>query len=956
MRLLIRKPRVTTYMVLTAFIAVTLASCTSNKDPYQLPSITLPKTMGTKNATNNNTAATAPTTSNTNTPAPTQPPLSTTLSHWWQYSSNSELNDLIDRALANNRDLRIATWQIAQAQAKTKRAIGSKMPTITMPFSAGYQGPYTGVGRNTSGTDPVGYNLFQLSMQATWRADIWGELDALQQSTELQLWRSTFQRDDIQRLMVSQLATDYIEYLTLNDRLRVAKETEATLKDTIRSVTIRLEKGDATITELEQQRTAMYSISATIPSIQQQRQAVSNKITESVGALPGTLKLSDAGIESFDLTTEIPSVPSELLLRRPDVRAIEARLLAANADIEVARARLLPPIDLSAQVGYGSQYMANMFQPSNLFWNLLGNITATLFDGGQKNADVELAQAVHEEMIETYLKVIYNAIKEIDTAMSSVNQTDKTLEHQRFAAESSRMAWQYSKEAYMAGAVDFLTLLDTQRTYYKNLDELYRVQMDKYKSMVSFYSALGGGLADQTPLTRQQSKTIRQDIVSPKNLISLEKAVPTIEAGGEHWYVELTGIYSRTSMMSAVRDFNKRRPEDAKKYTILPYLQGKVEDKAGERASWYRLFVNQFANETEAKQYCDKLSLQQRCSAISASVLASRNDSSTLASSNNHQPKTNVATAESGTAPAAHIDGSTDSVVDKKPALTSAETTTPRLSATTDIKPTESTGTESVKADVTKRDSVQTTSAAPVTDNAPIVGYTIQLGSFQQQDEFEKSLGFWQNKGYQVYGKQSASASANKTWQVIRMDQVWSTRAEAQKLATSITQKDGIPVIVLPVREDTPSASVNTASAPATQSIKSAADIPAIPDLFVPSILQKKAPKPFSEIPILPSTTAPVAKTVETTATIIATAPNTNATYAVIVTTVATENKANQWLGLLQKQGIDARIITPSASQKSFTIQLNQEWIREADAIKMADKISQSYAITPQVVMQQLYY
>jgi cell division septation protein DedD len=186
------------------------------------------------------------------------------------------------------------------------------------------------------------------------------------------------------------------------------------------------------------------------------------------------------------------------------------------------------------------------------------------------------------------------------------------------------------------------------------------------------------------------------------------------------------------------------------------------------------------------------------------------------------------------------------------------------------------------------------------------------------------------------------------------MDQVWPNRAEAQKVAANITQKDGIPVIVLPVREDTPATSNAPTPAVAPTTAKTV-DVPSIPDLFVPSILQKKAPKAFTEIPTISSNASP-APIVQTAKSNIL-AANTLSTYAVVVTTVASETKAQQWVQLLQKQGIDARIISSANNQTAaYTVQLNQEWIRESDATKMADKISQSYAITPQVVMQNVRY
>jgi NodT family efflux transporter outer membrane factor (OMF) lipoprotein len=548
------------------------------------------------------------------------PPLPLMLGHWWQFSNNAELTELMDRGLAHNRELRSASLRVLQSQSRYQRATANESPVITAPLSTGWQAPYEGIGRVPAGGNVKSYSLNQLSLQMTWKPDIWGELDAMQTSAQQQLLRTVFQRDDIQRLFVSQLASEYIEYLTLNDRVRVARETEHSLQTAFASVQARFTRGDATVTELEQQRTVVYSISATIPTLEQQRQASVYRIAELVGAQPDTLTLSAQGIDNFQLSTEIPEIPSKTLLARPDVRAVEAQLISANADIDAARARLLPALNLSAQVGYGSQYFSRLLDPSSLFWNSLASVTTSIFDAGQKASDVELSQAIKEEMIETYLKVIFNAVKELDTAVSGVVQTNKTLDYQEKATESARKAYFYSQDAYRAGAVDFLTLLDTQRVYNKNLDDRYRFLMEKYKAMVALYASLGGGLTDQQPLLVKQFGVL-QSISRPNNLIEPALAQRIIAKEENVWYAELMGTYSENSMEAAIRDFNRTYPAGSKKRHFLPILQGRVQDPSGDYRAWYRLFVRPFESELQAQRFCQDVSKTLRCQALSAKTL-----------------------------------------------------------------------------------------------------------------------------------------------------------------------------------------------------------------------------------------------------------------------------------------------------------------------------------------------
>ena len=309
------------------------------------------------------------------------------------------------------------------------------------------------------------------------------------------MWRATFQRDDVQRNVVASVAVAYVEYLSLNDRLRVARETEKALSEMLAAVDARLEKGDATVTEKEQQKAAVYSVRATIPVLAQQREVVLNRLTSLAGATPGVLKLSDGGLDSVNFPAVLPGVPSALLLRRPDVRVVESRLLSADADIDVARARVLPPLDLTAQVGYGSAYLSQMFQPHALFWNAIANLSISIFDNGKRSKEVDFAQAVHEELVETYVRVVYDAVREVDDSLSAIRLMGSRLDAQRVATDSARRAWDFSQESYMAGAVDYLVVLDTERTYHRNLDEWYNARMERYRGLVGLFSALGGGVS-----------------------------------------------------------------------------------------------------------------------------------------------------------------------------------------------------------------------------------------------------------------------------------------------------------------------------------------------------------------------------------------------------------------------------------------------------------------------------
>lgn len=599
-------------------------------------------------------------------------PLSTILPEWWRMLGSEELNHLIDRGLANNHDLRIAALRVVQLNARKGIAGAAKLPTITLPVQSDTYYPEWGIGNpNNAGRARTTH---QISLRADWRPDLWGENAALYESAEFQLMRATYQRDDMQRLVVARLVADYLEYLSLNDRLRVNQETEKTLKEMIASVKVRMDIGDATITDLEQQRSAVYAVRATIPVLEQQRVVVQNRIASTVGTVPEELSLSDFGMDTIASPALLPGVPSTLLLRRPDVRAVEARLLAAEADIDVARARLLPPLDLTAQAGFGSRYLSTLFSSPQLLWNTVANLSITLFDSGKRDKEVEFAKAIHEEMVETYIRVIYDAVREVDDSLGAYRNMGQQVEEQEVATKSAFLAWNYSQEAYVAGAVDYLVMLDAERSYQRNLDDLYRYRLESWRGLVSLYSALGGGvhMGGELPGKGYRPAAMPKEVeygvavdhatsaghaggfsANAPVSVDMNNTAPsigqvegidwdgqTLHAGEESWLVELFGTFDRGAIFSAWRDMRARFPALVEGHQLLPRRQNGVEVNELERQSWYRIFISAFPARQAADDVCASLRAgMQHCGVVSSSSLRGNDPFNAARTLNNSKVK-----------------------------------------------------------------------------------------------------------------------------------------------------------------------------------------------------------------------------------------------------------------------------------------------------------------------------
>jgi NodT family efflux transporter outer membrane factor (OMF) lipoprotein len=644
-----------------------LSACAVKRQEYHVPQVDLPKKFlkaqiltGTGGAPLDIKSPPLPATN-----------LTDILGEWWLLLGSPELNALMDRALANNPDIRIATLRLAQLQARMDITRAGALPEINAPMQFRSEAPTGGIGSTAAGSSPASQRTFQASLRADWRPDLWGEFAAQLDASKLLLWRATFQRDDVQRTVAANVISAYFEFLSLNDRLRIARDTDVAVSEMLSAVAARLEVGDATIIEYEQQKAAVYQVRATVPVLQQQRELVFNRLSSLVGTIPSSFQLSDKGLNSIRFPEVLPGVPSALLLRRPDIRAVEAQLLAADADIDTARARVLPALDLTSSVGFGSRALSELLSPQNLAWNFIANLSANLFDGGKRSKEIEFARAVHEELVETYVRVIHDAVRGVDDSLTSIKMMENRLRLQRISVDAAYRAWTYSQEAYRAGAVDYLVVLDSERTYTRNLDDWVGARLQRLQGLTSLFSALGGGVGPgiaspgdgQRPLalkldtdygaltqTQQVSPEPAQQVVStdPIESNATETVIDASPAGlsetgqialamspsltlrepvtgidwtetrwlepGTHWLVEISGLYERASVAPAWRDLRERFPEQFKNRVMTPHRQGLVSYALNERASWYRLYIADLEQVDAAHQLCaDLRSAQQRC-------------------------------------------------------------------------------------------------------------------------------------------------------------------------------------------------------------------------------------------------------------------------------------------------------------------------------------------------------
>lgn len=537
---------------------------------------------------------------------------------WWTQYGSQELDRLVDRALANNADLRVATLQMAQAQIRAEQARAGKLPSVSAPLRAAGQ---------VQGTTTDSQQYSQAAITGAFRLDVWGEQRALVDSADMQLVRAIHERENTQRNVIGSLVSAYIAYLSMSDSILVARENEAVAQEVLRSVEKRLELGDATQDDVEQQRAMVFSQQVLIPSLENQQDDLRSTISRLVGGLPGNLALSEKGLDALQLPSVQTGLPSALLLGRPDIRMMEARMRAANANIEVARARLLPPIDLTAQAGYTGASLASLFQPQNLLVTTAAALAVSIFDGGQRKGEKAFAQSYYEEMVETYGKTMLQAVRDVESALAGLRAASRRLDAQKAVTRSALNIFKLSSAAFAVGAVDQVTLLEHRKNYQRSADENQRMKSELLRGYATLAYALGLGSVLNEPTNTASAgkpgaasleRDLRVGMVNGTPALVDDTAAPADSRGA--FEVELPGLFHRSALLPLWRDLQARVHASGQGQWIRAAHQGHAETPGETAEAWYRVTVTGFQGREATAAFCDTL-LQagQSCKVIAAS-------------------------------------------------------------------------------------------------------------------------------------------------------------------------------------------------------------------------------------------------------------------------------------------------------------------------------------------------
>jgi multidrug efflux system outer membrane protein len=407
---------------------------------------------------------------------------------WQRYFADARLKRLIDIALANNRDLRIAVLNIEQARATYQVRRADELPTLGAGVQAVRQPGATGALVNTYsvGLAVTGYEL-----------DLFGRVRSLSQAALAQYLATDEARKSVQIALVASVATGYLNLLADDELLRVTRETLGTREESFKLTRLKFDNGAASELDFRQAESLLEGARVTLAATQRQRALDENALVLLLGQpLPADLP-SALPLDAQQVSAELPAgLPSDLLARRPDVRSAEQQLIAANANIGAARAAFFPRISLTANAGTASTELSGLFAGGT--WAVTGTaqLLQPIFDAGRNQANLDLAKANREVAVAQYERAIQSAFREVADALAGRATLTEQLRAQVAQRNAAEVSFRLADLRYRNGAASYLDVLDAQRALFAAQQATVQVQALQVQNLVTLYKVLGGGWKD----------------------------------------------------------------------------------------------------------------------------------------------------------------------------------------------------------------------------------------------------------------------------------------------------------------------------------------------------------------------------------------------------------------------------------------------------------------------------
>jgi NodT family efflux transporter outer membrane factor (OMF) lipoprotein len=443
------------HLILTTVLSLALSACSLTPD-YVRPQMGIPEQW-----------------SNTSTPPL---PRSKEPSFWLAFE-NEDLNHLMEVALAQNLDLQAALHRIEQARAQAKVAGAALLPTLDASGNATQNYQELGDTSRWQGLAALSYEL-----------DLWGKNRSQVAAAKYRAQASEYDREALRLVIMTETAVFYTRVLGFDDRIRVAETNLRNAEEVLRIIEARYREGSVSALEVSQQKVAVNNIRTALTSLIEQQTATVNALAILLGQAPQHVKAPTAELSTLRLPDVNLTPPASLLADRPDIRSAEAGLRAANADIGAARAAFFTSLQLGTNTSLTAAAFGN---PATAALSLASNVLAPIFSGGRLEGNLENVTARQKELAAQYQQTVLIAFREVEDALAARKSTDQQVRLSRESVQEARNAYAIAKARFDAGGIDYLTLLETQRSLTLAEDQQIIATVAQLEAFVQLHKALG---------------------------------------------------------------------------------------------------------------------------------------------------------------------------------------------------------------------------------------------------------------------------------------------------------------------------------------------------------------------------------------------------------------------------------------------------------------------------------
>ncbi len=411
---------------------------------------------------------------------------------WFNLFHDVTLTQLVQTALKQNFDVRIAAERVLEARAQYGIQRGNLFPVVAASAS------YTGSRSSSIGSfpfppgTPVAFAYTQVGLQLSWELDLWGKLRRMDEAARAQYLASEEARNGVVISLISDVMTTYFQMRELDLELQIGQQNNGIARDNLRLIRERKDRGAASGLDVHQAEQFLYTTTAEIAASKRSIAQAEDALNLLLAQAPGEVARGQ-GLDEITSAPELPAgLPSALLERRPDIRQAEDNLIAANAQIGAARALFFPDLTLTGFLGGQSEPLTRLFSGPARMASIAPSVLQPLFHGGLR-AGVQLTEAQEREMLLTYQKTIYGALREVADALAVHTRTREQRGEEEKLVGALSESVRLSNLRYRGGLDSYLQVLDAERDLFAGQLDLAQLRLLELESVVQLYRALGGG-------------------------------------------------------------------------------------------------------------------------------------------------------------------------------------------------------------------------------------------------------------------------------------------------------------------------------------------------------------------------------------------------------------------------------------------------------------------------------